>query len=46
MLVTRVLSPLGLSLEAVSRVPYLSSGDADHPLYVLDDAVLVLRKRL
>ena len=43
-LVERVLLPLGLELEVLSRVPYLSCGDADSPLYVLDDVVVVLRK--
>ncbi len=35
---------LGLAVEAVSRVPYLCRGDAERPLYVLDDALLVCRK--
>jgi SAM-dependent methyltransferase len=39
------LAPLGLSLDAFTRVPYLSGGDAGHPAYVLDSAVLVCRKR-
>jgi len=38
-LATTVLEPLGLTVEAVSRVPYLCRGDADRPLYVLDDAL-------
>jgi hypothetical protein len=37
-----VLQPLGFRLEAVSRVPYMSDGDTRCPVYVLDDAVLVL----
>jgi SAM-dependent methyltransferase len=36
-----VLSMLGFEVNAVSRVPYLCRGDADEPLYVLDDAILV-----
>jgi SAM-dependent methyltransferase len=43
-LVQRVLLPLGLRLVALSRVPYLSCGDAHSPLYVLDDAIVVLQK--
>jgi hypothetical protein len=43
-LAERVLRPLGLSLERVARAPYLSRGDATTPLYVLDDAIIVLRK--
>jgi SAM-dependent methyltransferase len=39
-----VLAPLGLEVETVSRVPYLCRGDAEQPLYVLDDALLVCRK--
>jgi hypothetical protein len=44
-LVANVLEPLGLELETVSRVPYLCRGDAARPLYVLDDALVVCRKR-
>jgi SAM-dependent methyltransferase len=43
-LVENVIAPLGLEVETVSRVPYLCRGDASQPLYVLDDALLVLRK--
>jgi SAM-dependent methyltransferase len=39
------LGPLGLELCAVTRLPYLSGGDVQHPAYVLDDAVLVCRKQ-
>lgn len=39
------LAPLGLTLDAFTRVPYLSGGDARHPAIVLDSAVLVCRKR-
>jgi SAM-dependent methyltransferase len=35
------LAPLGLELRALTRVPYLSGGDAQNPAYVLDAAVLV-----
>ena len=45
MLVERVLEPMGFALELLALVTYLSSGDAQSPLYVLDDAILVLRKR-
>lgn len=38
------LAPLGLELRAVTRLPYLSGGDVQHPAYVLDDAVLVCQK--
>jgi SAM-dependent methyltransferase len=40
------LAPLGLEACAVSRVPYLSGGDAQHAAYVLDAAVLACRKPL
>jgi SAM-dependent methyltransferase len=39
------LAPLGFELRALTRVPYLSGGDAQHPAYVLDDVVLVCEKR-
>ena len=42
-LVTRVFWPLGLHVEALSRVPYLCRGDSRRPYYVLSDAILVLR---
>jgi len=42
-LLERVLQPLGLELERVSRVPYLCRGDAAQPFYVLSDALLLLR---
>jgi hypothetical protein len=35
---------LGLTLGAVTRTPYLSGGDAQHPAYVLDSAVLACMK--
>lgn len=43
-LVERHLVPLGLTIEVVSRAPYLSGGNANHPLYLLDDAILICRK--
>lgn len=43
-LVTRVLEPLGLAVERFARAPYLSRGDSDAPIYVLDDAIVVLRR--
>jgi SAM-dependent methyltransferase len=43
-LVDSVMAPLGLTVEAIARAPYLSCGDAVSPLYVLDDVVVVLRK--
>lgn len=41
----RVIEPLGLEVEVITRVPYLSGGDARRPLYELDDVVLVCRAR-
>jgi hypothetical protein len=41
----RVLDPLGLAVDALTRVPYLSGGDRHRELYVLDDVVLVCSKR-
>jgi SAM-dependent methyltransferase len=42
-LADRVLGPLGLEVEHITRAPYLSGGDAYHPLYELDDVVMVCR---
>lgn len=42
-LVERVLIPLGLEVERLSRVPYLCRGDSVQPFYVLSDALLVLK---
>ncbi len=39
-----VLPSLGLEVERLSRAPYLSAGDTNRALYVLDDAVFVCRK--
>lgn len=44
LLVENLLQPLGFTIERLSRVPYLSRGDADAPLYVLDAAIVVLRQ--
>jgi SAM-dependent methyltransferase len=38
------LAPLGLTLRAVTRLPYLSGGDVQYPAYILDDALLVCEK--
>jgi SAM-dependent methyltransferase len=43
-LVTRVFAPAGLEVERFARAPYLSRGDAAAPVYVLDDAIFVLRE--
>lgn len=39
------LAPMGFELRALTRLPYLSGGDVQHPAYVLDDVVLVCAKR-
>lgn len=39
-----VLSPLGYTPLALSRVPYLCEGDMGTNYYALDDAVFVLRR--
>lgn len=44
-LVRRELEPIGLTVVAWTRAPYLSAGDTRRPLYVLDDAIVVLRRR-
>lgn len=41
----RVIEPLGLDVEVITRAPYLSGGDSKRPLYELDDVVLVCRAR-
>ena len=38
------LAPLGFEASALTRVPYLSGGDALQPVYVLDAAVFACRK--
>ena len=42
-LVEQALLPLGFVIESMSRAPYLSGGDAEKPLYELDDLILVCR---
>ena len=39
-----VIAPLGFQLVALTRLPYLSEGDQSKDYYMLDNAVLVLRK--
>ena len=41
--VERVLLPLGLEVDKLSRLPYLCRGDSKQPFFVLSDAILVLR---
>lgn len=41
----RVIEPLGLDVEVITRTPYLSGGDSKRSLYELDDVVLVCRAR-
>lgn len=43
-LVENELTPLGLEVETVTRVPYLCQGDSKRHMYVLDDAVIVCTK--
>ena len=43
-LVERELEPLGFTVVAVSRTPYLSFGDAESGLYELDDALVVCQR--
>lgn len=38
------LAPLGLTLRAFTRLPYLSGGDVKCPGYILDDALFVCEK--
>jgi SAM-dependent methyltransferase len=42
-LVQQVLLARGLEVTALTRVPYLSGGDAARPFYELDDVVVVCR---
>ena len=35
------LERTGLTVQAITRAPYLSGGDRHHPLYVLDAAIIV-----
>eukprot|EP00055_Hartaetosiga_balthica_P003194 m.6853 g.6853 ORF g.6853 m.6853 type:complete len:300 (+) comp2664_c0_seq1:62-961(+) len=39
-----IVVPLGLTLKAVAKVPYLCEGSHVRPFYVLDDVVFVLQK--
>lgn len=41
--IENALLPLGLNVTAVSRTPYLSGGDAEKPLYELDNLIVVCR---
>jgi SAM-dependent methyltransferase len=43
-LAEHVLAPLGLVATTISRVPYLSRGDARASVYALDDVVIVARR--
>ncbi|HXK20978.1 MAG TPA: methyltransferase, partial [Polyangiaceae bacterium] len=43
--IERDLLPLGLTLHALARAPYLSAGDSGRALYELDDVLVVLSKR-
>jgi protein-L-isoaspartate O-methyltransferase len=40
-----VLEPLGYSIDALSRAPYLSGGDAKRPVYELDAAIIVCSRQ-
>jgi SAM-dependent methyltransferase len=40
--ITSALLPLGFTLRAMSRAPYLSGGDARRTLYELDDLIVIL----
>ena len=42
-LMREVLLPMGFEIEAWSRVPYISEGDSTQDLYILDDALLLLK---
>ena len=44
LLVERVLQPLGLELEVLSRAPYLSEGDRHTVFYELDAVIAVCRR--
>ena len=43
-LVDSVFAPIGFSLEALTRLPYLCEGDLSQAFYVLEDVVFVFRK--
>merc|ERR1719499_2023932 len=44
-LVNKVFKVTGFEVVRFSRVPYLSEGDFNNPIYSLDSAAFVLRKR-
>lgn len=44
-LASLVFVPVGFDVLSVTRAPYLCRGDDKTPVYVLDDAVFVLRRR-
>ncbi len=44
-LVRDLLGPLGLDLVRATRAPYLSRGDLERGLYVLDDIIAVCQRR-
>jgi SAM-dependent methyltransferase len=39
-----LFEPAGFTVERIARAPYLSRGDTHAPIYMLDDALWVLRK--
>lgn len=41
--VQQVLVPMGFRIDRITRLPYLSGGDSEQPITVLDAAVLVCR---
>jgi hypothetical protein len=45
-LIVNVLQPIGYDILSISRVPYISDGDTVQPFYVLDDAIIVMRKKV
>jgi len=45
-LVEKTLEPLGFEVETISRVPYLSRGDSQQELYVLDDVLVMCKEKL
>ncbi len=42
-LIHNLIQRIGFSVQSFSRVPYVSQGDADRDLYILNDAVVVCR---
>jgi hypothetical protein len=45
-LVEKTLEPLGFEVETISRVPYLSRGDSQQVLYVLDDVLVMCKEKV